>query len=648
MRSATIIKRSKIWKVLQQLFILTGREHTDCPHDGGIPLSPDKRSKYKRTRLATHLRNPITFADLATELRAVRHRRRKQPPGTKTNYAKHGATPGEHACLTLRYDDEAKKGATFFKSIRPEHYGAKKQKHDRKKENTTKHNIKKVNACIEEIVSAQEHGEFAIADCGDDKSGWGIFNGYKTKHACPFLGMSCDPFACTALKDAIGLPRGAKENCGCCSLEHHPRQRDFLRHGKGDPVLAEFTNVASKENDATMTNSDPAPGKPLLDADGNAKAFQSQVFVHTATRGEELRLMGGIVQYINHACKRCATHAQYNWTAESPDHEGKKRLPIVQRWPVLLPGVQITLCYGNGDKDLKCMGPFCRPDQWIGIPYGVYDDTVLVPKPLEFTNGCSSAGIDKKLDEKTWYKDDYEFTAEEKIGTIGTFLPNSIAHVPACLRSHPWRPKWYDYIKSSWSSSLKKPQRLSRPPDKVLITPGIMELVSEEWRQSDSFKKMFKFSLGNGLALRPSTCVGGGMGLFATREIKKGEWITFYDGVALVDHGSSEHTDRDCWKKSLGQNSPIIVGFTSSDFMADPLNEEWLHAGVMSLCNSSLWSSNQITRNATEQKWLQKTSISWKGKLMPIGDVLPVLQALKTIQPDEEIFWRYDPNYKEL
>lgn len=634
MRSTKKSRTSWTWRVLQKLFILTGRELTSPNEMVGLALNPDRRGKFKRACL--NIKNSITFADLATELRAVKHRRRIQMRrGEGINYAVHGATPGEHACLTLRYDAE-KKGATFFKTVGcPKHYGVVKQKHNKYK---IKEDIKKVNKCIEQIASAQEHGEFAIADCGDDKSGWGVFNGYKIKYACPFWGMSPadhyrGPFACTALKDAIGLSRGNEEES--CECLFSSEQRDFLRHGDGNPVLAEFSTVASKENDPTMTNSDKT-GQPLLDADGQPKAFQSQVFVHTFERGKEMRLMGGVVQFINHACERCATHAHFNWTAESPYHEGKKRLPIVQRWPVLLPGVQVTLCYENDDESLSCVGPFCRPDQWMGVRPGVYDGAVLVPEPLVFTNGCSSVGIDPKRDDKKWGDNIYE---------IGAFLPNSIEHVPACLRSHPWRPRWYDYIGSSSSSSSSS--SLSPAPPKVLITPTIMELVPKEWRQSDLFKKNFKFGLGNGLALRPSTCPGGGMGLFATTEIKQGEWITFYDGIALVDHGSAEHADRNCWKKSLGQELPIIVGFTSSDFMGDPLNEEWPHVGAMSLSNSSKWSKQPP--NAKEQKYqIQKIPILWgvNNKQMPTFD-LPALKAHKPIRRDEEIFWNYDPNYKE-
>lgn len=97
------------------------------------------------------------------------------------------------------------------------------------------------------------------------------------------------------------------------------------------------------------------------------KRTQSQVDVHGhgLHQGRTVHLLlCGTAQFINSACKDCATHTFDNW--------GYGGGVLKQRWQQLLPGTEMTLDYNYTDKKARhpCGGPFCRTEHWQHVPTG--------------------------------------------------------------------------------------------------------------------------------------------------------------------------------------------------------------------------------------------------------------------------------------
>jgi len=136
----------------------------------------------------------------------------------------------------------------------------------------------------------------------------------------------------------------------------HTNNGHVLTTSTGEILRADFSNplTVDAKKDTTL----------------RGEVTQSEVDVNdalcTAMRGGKKthRFLNGLLQYVNHACTDCATHTSGdNWTC------GASSSGVVQRWWQLLPGVEITICYGEDDM-YECYGPHCKPELWRQLVHG--------------------------------------------------------------------------------------------------------------------------------------------------------------------------------------------------------------------------------------------------------------------------------------
>lgn len=145
-----------------------------------------------------------------------------------------------------------------------------------------------------------------------------------------------------------------------------------------------FVAVQPTAYDSALNDKDGKPlmadwSRPISENDG---VTQSEAFVVGLgfLKGKRYdHMLNGPLQFINHACSHCATHFAGEWT--------KNKIGIKQRAAQLMPGTEITLCYGIPEYDRWCQGPICRKDKWDFIPAGsvwkgfkVCEEGVFVPK----------------------------------------------------------------------------------------------------------------------------------------------------------------------------------------------------------------------------------------------------------------------------
>ena len=145
-----------------------------------------------------------------------------------------------------------------------------------------------------------------------------------------------------------------------------------MGHGLFNLKHTEFANTLKTSSGAILraTFSNPLTVDGRKDTTLRGNVTQSEVDVNDTMSGNRKgckkvhRLLNGLLQFVNHACSECATHESGdNWTC------GPKSLPVLQRWWDLMPGVEITICYGDDDMH-ECYGPFCKPERWNKIVYG--------------------------------------------------------------------------------------------------------------------------------------------------------------------------------------------------------------------------------------------------------------------------------------
>lgn len=99
-------------------------------------------------------------------------------------------------------------------------------------------------------------------------------------------------------------------------------------------------------------------------------------------------------------------------------------------------------------------------------------------------------------------------------------------------------------------------------------------------------------SVGHGLRIAPSSIPGAGLGLYVTRNYKRGDFITWYEGAALTRREALE-------RRSAGTDSHIIRGSTSTfhGSYIDGIHASDLRDGQGggSACNDGAHSLNQET-----------------------------------------------------
>ena len=142
-----------------------------------------------------------------------------------------------------------------------------------------------------------------------------------------------------------------------------------LETGDGNPLRAKFSNPIKKE----------LVCKDITQSEANIENDD----IHQGKKGA--RFLNGPLQFINHACGKCATHVAGNWTKKltkgndnEDDNEG-----IKQRWLQLLPGIQITVDYSIKQYDKLCTGPYCKEEDWVELYRGQYWKGIEIT--VEFT-----------------------------------------------------------------------------------------------------------------------------------------------------------------------------------------------------------------------------------------------------------------------
>lgn len=146
-----------------------------------------------------------------------------------------------------------------------------------------------------------------------------------------------------------------------------------------------FVGLRPTAYDSTLNDKDGKPlmvewSRPMSRNDGGVTQSEASVVGPGFLKGQTLdHLLNGPLQFINHGCSDCATHFTGEWT--------KNKIGIKQRAAQLMPGTEITLCYGIPEYDQWCQGPNCQNDKWDFIRAGgvwkgfkVCEEGVFVPK----------------------------------------------------------------------------------------------------------------------------------------------------------------------------------------------------------------------------------------------------------------------------
>jgi hypothetical protein len=136
----------------------------------------------------------------------------------------------------------------------------------------------------------------------------------------------------------------------------------YLLHRDGSQLLADWSNPQPESaHDATQSEANVGFG------DFGRGVYQD-------------RFLSGALQFVNHACAKCATHEALEWTSD--------KLGLLQRAPLLLPGLEVTMNYRIPEYDLWCQGPYCKRDDWVCFKEGTMwrgmklDTGAWVPKKL--------------------------------------------------------------------------------------------------------------------------------------------------------------------------------------------------------------------------------------------------------------------------
>lgn len=158
-----------------------------------------------------------------------------------------------------------------------------------------------------------------------------------------------------------------------------------IRHIDENTGHGMFVALRPTAYDDTLNDKNEKPlmvewSRPISKNDGGVTQSEASVVGPGFLKGKTYdHLLNGPLQFINHACSDCATHFAGEWT--------KNKIGIKQRAAQLMPGTEITLCYGVPEYDQWCQGPNCRKDKWGFIRAGgvwkgfeVCEEGVFVPK----------------------------------------------------------------------------------------------------------------------------------------------------------------------------------------------------------------------------------------------------------------------------
>lgn len=194
------------------------------------------------------------------------------------------------------------------------------------------------------------------------------------------------------------------------------------------------------------------------------------------------------------------------------------------------------------------------------------------------------------------------------------------------------------------------------------LPPGNLESSFSKYMTN---KHGCRLTLGNGLEIKKSP--GKGYGLFVTQDVSKGSVITWYDGHdvlnmapnissstsqgkrstrrncnvrELTEEKKKQYDDRKNWFLAISKtNSPIIVGYTSSDYVRDPRNPAWKEAGIMSFANSVEEGGKANCKRDTINK---EVDVALKiNKDFELKEGIVILRAKHEIKSGSELLFNY-------
>jgi SET domain-containing protein len=139
-------------------------------------------------------------------------------------------------------------------------------------------------------------------------------------------------------------------------------------------------------------------------------------------------------------------------------------------------------------------------------------------------------------------------------------------------------------------------------------------------------------TIGDGIEIKESTIPDSGNGLFVTKDFKKNDWITFYDGKeitreeaqSLKERGEQSHV------RSLDINRTAIDGLRIPEY----------GRGGASFANHK---EGEHANSAFRKEWIEKK----KKGITKTGNVI-ILVAKRDIKKGEEVFVDYGKDYWKL
>lgn len=654
-----------------------------------IPLFPFKE---KLKNIFAGDEKSATLEDIVAHNRMVKSRIKE---GRKRDFRETGATVGEllYYQFTIYMDGTETDRSFAYSPV----FKIPKTKDPMK---ANKKLADQFDALVSEIAINKEKST-VIFEKIDENVGYGVFVG-KFHYGCYTSALYDQEGAsmainCPVLRKSIGLE--VFENFSIC--DHcEGKTRDGLKIYKGgkseslEYLRGDFGKsfTTSKPNfwisKKYVKNIDTEREVIVTDPwvckkSGQPMRLQSEVQVSSLLTNQTNMFvpMWGLLNGVNHSCKRCANFFTINWTYSL----NKYRCPLVPKRSVVLPYEQIFLCYDEKyEKMYDCHGPFCKPENYIAMHYGIYyneqtEEIFQIPPPCT-SNGEMSNGI-KETDE-TW---------GPLLNCIGGFAPTKESlpwtlqeKYPEFYKKDCWKKThegeiiynynnksgdWKHCIVEKAKTSIK--EKLEGLPAKAQGNTLLHQQVDHHFHlfpppiantfSSSSFceymkKKKGCLTLGDGLEIKRSP--GKGYGLFLTKRVEKEQKITWYEGHDVLNMAPSstegrstrrkhnvgditeekktKYAARKNWFLAIGKSdSPIIVGNTSSDYVRDPTNPAWEKAGIMSFANSTAEKHANCRRDL-----IINSTVPLKIKNFQMSDIV-ILKSKRRIEAGEELMFNY-------
>ena len=540
----------------------------------------------------------------------------------------------------------------------------------------------------------------------DENVGYGVFVG-KFHYGCFTSALHDEEGAsmavnCPVLRKSIGLE--VFENFSTCDhcegktrdgLKIHKGGKseslEYLRGDFGKSFATSKPNfwisrkrVVENETGREVEVHDPwickKSGQPMR-LQSEVQVLRKAVFKGTIKRSINMFVpMWGLLNGINHSCKKCANFFTINWTYSLNKH----RCPLVPKRTVVLPYEQIFLCYDEEDENMyDCHGPFCKPEKYLAIHHGIYHNEKTkeifeIPAPSVLENGEMSNGIEESDENWSPFKNcigGFAPTKESLPWTLQENYPEfykkdcwTKTHEGEIIYKYNRSGDWKHYnFKEAKTKKLKgllpaKAQGNTLFHQQVdhhfhLFPPPIANTFSSSSSFCEHMKKNHGcLTLGDGLEIKRSP--GKGYGLFLTKRVEKNRNITWYEGPDVLNMAPSsaegrstrsrhnvgditeekktKYAARKNWFLAIGKSdSPIIVGYTWSDYVRDPTNPAWEEAGIMSFANSAAEKDANCKRDL-----IMNSTVPLKIKNFQMSDIV-ILKAKKPIESGRELVFNY-------